>query len=72
MILLPISEKIKILAVKLNISVAELARRAGQTPQNFNQKMKRESFSYSELEQIAEKLECKFEGNFELKNGEKV
>ena len=38
-----ISEQIKVLCVRSNISVAELARRMGTTPQNFNSKMKRES-----------------------------
>ena len=44
-----ISEQIKVLCVRSNISVAELARRVGTTPQNFNSKMKRESFTVSEL-----------------------
>lgn len=59
-----ISEKIKILAVKKGISVSEMARIVGQSPQNFSQKMKRESFTYKELVEIAEKLNCTFEGNF--------
>ena len=40
-----ISEQIKVLCVRSDISVAELARRIGTTPQNFNGKMKRESFT---------------------------
>ena len=47
-----ISEQIKVLCVRLDISVAELARRIGTTPQNFNGKMKRESFTIAELEDI--------------------
>ena len=43
-----ISEQIKVLCVRSNISVAELARRMGTT-QNFNSKMKRESFTVSDL-----------------------
>ena len=35
-----ISEQIKVLCVRCNISVAELARRMGTTPQNFNSKIK--------------------------------
>ena len=45
-----ISEQIKVLCVRSNISVAELARRMGTTPQNFNSKMKRESFTVSDLD----------------------
>ena len=48
-----ISEQIKVLCVRSDISVAELARRIGTTPQNFNGKMKRESFTISELERYS-------------------
>lgn len=67
-----ISEQIKILAVKLNISVSELARRCGTSPQAFSQKMKREGFTPKELGEIAEKLGCKYEHYFVLPNGDKV
>lgn len=67
-----ISEQIKILCVRANISVAELARRVGTSPQNFNAKMKRESFSIAELEDIANAVDCTFERKFVLGNGEKV
>ena len=48
-----ISEKIRILCAKMNISQAELARRIGQSPQNLNAKIKREQLSLDELQQIA-------------------
>lgn len=67
-----ITEQIKVLCVRNNISVAELARRVGKSPQNFNSKLKRESFTIKELEQIADVVEAKFERNFILTNGEKV
>ena len=67
-----IDEQIKILCVRSHISVAELARRLGQSPQNFNAKMKRQSFSISELEKIAAALDCTFERAFILPNGERV
>jgi len=40
---------IKELCEQMNISVSELARRIGQTPQNFNKKLKRETVSLDEL-----------------------
>ena len=41
-----LSERIRILLVKRgNISEAELARRLGVSPQNLNNKMKRDNFS---------------------------
>ncbi len=67
-----ISEQIKILCVRNNISVSELARRYGTTPQNFSSKMKRESFSIEELERIASALNCTFERYFVLSDGEKI
>lgn len=67
-----ISEQIKILCVRLNISVAELARRMGTTPQNFNSKMKRGSFTIFDLEYLSETVGCSFERCFVLPNGEKI
>ena len=49
-----ISEQIRVLCVRTNISVAELARRMGMSPQNLNAKLKRETFTVSDLNQIAE------------------
>lgn len=67
-----ISEQIKVLCVRTNISVSELARRVGTTPQNFNAKMKRESFTIAELEMIANAAESRFERNFILENGDRI
>ena len=67
-----ISEQIKVLCVRSDISVAKLARRIETTLQNFNGKMKRESFTISELEDIAGAVNSSFERKFVLKNGEKV
>ena len=53
MINLAVSEQIKILCVKLNISVSELARLYGTSPQAFSQKMKREGFTPAELKEVA-------------------
>lgn len=67
-----LSEQIKVLCVRSNISVSELARRIGTSPQNFNAKLKRGTFSIADLEEIAKAVDCKFERNFVLKNGDKV
>ena len=67
-----ISEEIKVLCVRCNISLAELARRLGKSPQSFNAKMKRESFTISELEEVAEVLGVEFKREFILKNGEEI
>ena len=49
-----ITEQIRVLCVRCNISNAELARRLNVSPQAFSGKMKRESFTISDLEEIAE------------------
>lgn len=70
--LMTISEQIKVLCVRSNISVAELARRVGTSPQNFNAKLKRETFTVSDLDEIAYATGTTFERKFILKNGESV
>ncbi len=67
-----ISEQIKVLCVRCNVSEAELARRLGKSPQSFNSKMKRESFTVEDLDKVAEALGVEFCRNFILANGEKV
>ncbi len=67
-----ISEQIKVLCVRCNVSEAELARRLGKSPQSFNSKMKRESFTIDDLEEIADALEVEFTRKFILANGDKV
>lgn len=67
-----ISEQIKVLCVRNNISVSELARRLGTSPQNFNGKMRRESFSIFDMERIAEVTGTTFKREFVLRNGETI
>ncbi len=66
------SNLIKNLCKEKGISVAELARRIGQTPQNFNKKLKRETVSTEELMKIADELSVVFEQSYILENGEKL
>lgn len=67
-----IAEQIKVLCVRKNISLAELARLTGQSPQNLSSKLKRESFTVSDLEKIADAVGAEFEHNFVLENGERI
>ena len=67
-----ISDQIKILCVRSNISVSELARRINTSPQAFNSKMKRGSFTVEELEIIANAVNAEFLRKFELDNGDEV
>ncbi len=68
-----LAEKIRILLVKHgNISEAELARRMGTSPQNLNNKMKRDNFTESDLEEIAKALHCSLNISFTTESGEQI
>lgn len=66
------SSLIRELCKEKGISISELARRIGQSPQNFNKKLKRETVSTEELMLIADELGVKFEQSYILENGEKL
>lgn len=66
------SNLIRNLCKEKGISVAELARRICQTPQNFMKKLKRETVSKEELMQIADVLGVVFKQSYILENGEKL
>ena len=70
--MMSVSEQIRILCSKKNISIAELGRRLHKTPQAFNQKIRRESFTVDELKAIAKAAGCQYEGSFLLESGESV
>ena len=62
-----LTEKIRILLVKRgNMSEAELARRIGTSPQNLNNKMKRDNFCEADLRAIAEALDCTYNASFQM------
>lgn len=66
------SVEIKLLCIKLGISVSELARKNGSTPQAFSQKMQRDSFTTKDLCSIARSVGCEYESTFVLPNGERI
>lgn len=66
------SEQIRVLCVRTRISLSELARRIDQTPQNFNAKLKRNTVTQEELNQIAKVLGATYEQYFVLPNGEQI
>ena len=67
-----ISDQIKVLCVRSNISMAELARRIGISPQSLSAKMKRESFTIAELDVIADAVGASFVRKFVLYNGDEI
>ena len=60
------SDMIRELCDRMNISLAELCRRIGQTPQNFNKKLQRGTVSSEEMAKIAEVLDVGYEQAFVL------
>ena len=50
------SEQIRVLCVRAGVSLSELARRINQTTKNFNAKLKRNTITQDELNQIAKAL----------------
>lgn len=64
--------KIKMAMAFKNISQSKLAELVGTSPQNFNKKLKRQTFSPEELEKIADVLGAKFQCYFEFEDGTKI
>ena len=67
-----LEQKISMALAYKKIGQAALARTLGQTPSNFNQKMKRGTFTVEELEQIGQALGAKYFFGFEFDDGTKV
>ena len=67
-----LDQKIRMALGYSNISQAELARRIGQAPSNFNHKLKRGTFTVEELEKIGEVLGAKFFFGYEFEDGTKI
>lgn len=66
------SDMIRELCEKQNISLAELSRRIGQTPQNFNKKLKRGTVSFEEMAAIAGVMSVGYEQAFVLPDGKRI
>ena len=66
------SDMVRELCRKENVTIAELARRVGQTPQNFGKKLNRDTLTFDEMLQIAETMGVSYEQSFMCSNGEKI
>ncbi len=65
-------QKIKMALAYKGISQAKLAEAMNTTASNFNQKLKRETFTVKELETIAQVLGAKYFFGFEFEDGTRV
>ena len=66
------AQKINMALGYKGMSQAALARTISMTPSNFNQKFKRDTFTQSELEQIAAALGGVYVFGFEFPDGTKI
>lgn len=63
---LSVSEKIKVILGRRNMTVKELADKIGTSRQNMTNKFARNNFSEKELREIANAMDCTFEVQFTL------
>ena len=63
---LSMSEKIKVVLGRRNMTLGDLAEKTGQTRQNLSNKMSRDNFTEKELRKIAEALDCSYFSGFTL------
>lgn len=66
------SEQIRVLCTRKGISISELARKIGQTPQNFNAKIKRNSVSDDEIKLICQELGVQHYHYFVMNDDERI
>jgi DNA-binding XRE family transcriptional regulator len=66
------AKRINAAAAYVGMSQADVARAVDMTPQNFNSKMKRRTFSEEELAKIADAIGAKYEARFEFPDGTRI
>lgn len=65
-------QKIKAALAIAGISQSELARRLGETPQNFNTKIKRNTLKPDDMAKIAEAIGAEWVAVFEFPDGTRI
>ncbi|MDD5864200.1 MAG: helix-turn-helix transcriptional regulator [Firmicutes bacterium] len=66
------SEKIRIIAKRVNMSMGELAEATGQTRQNLSNKLSRDNLSQNDLLSLASAMGCTVEIKFTLPDGTEI
>ena len=66
------SEQIRILCSRAGLSLADLARATGQSPQNLSNKVRRDRFTVHELQAIAQALGGRLELVWTDKDGNEI
>lgn len=70
--MITISEKIRIIMKRQNITLGELAERSGQTRQNLSNKLSRGNFTEKDIIKLAEALGCTVEIAIITPDGERI
>lgn len=63
------SEKIRVIAKRVNMNMGDLAEATGQTRQNLSNKMNRNNLSEKEIAALAAAMGCTVEIKFKLPDG---
>ena len=69
---LSVSEKIKIILGRRNMTVSDLAKKLNTSRQNLTNKLARNNFSEKELQEIAEAMDCSVNVLFKLNDTEET
>ena len=69
---LSVSEKIKIILGRRNMTVSDLATKLNTSRQNLTNKFARNNFSEKELQEIAEAMDCSVNVLFKLNDTEET
>ena len=69
---LSVSEKIKIILGRRNMTVSDLAKKLNTSRQNLTNNFSRSNFSEKELRQIAEAMDCSVDVLFTLNDTEET
>ena len=70
---LSMSEKIKVVLGRRNMTLGDLAEKTGQTRQNLSNKLTRDNFQEQDIKAIADALNCDYEAYLVMRDsGEKV
>lgn len=66
------SKKIRTVLLERDMTIKELAEKIGTNGNNLSNKLSRDNFAEKELREIAEALDCDFDGIFTLRDNGKT
>ena len=69
---LTVSEKIRIILGRRNLTITDLAAKLGTSRQNLTNKLNRDNFTEKDIMQIAAALNCTYESLFTLNDTEET